>query len=460
MSRVNGRWLLVAILLVALGLRVVNLGGKSLWVDEGFSVTQAMRADTAGLTNVDNSHPPLYYVLLHYWVGRFGNSEATVRLPSLLVSLANVGLLYLLGRLLFNQQVALTAAALLAVSPLDIWYAQEARMYIFITFAGLLMAVGLAWQHELGALLIAVGLGVGLYLDYLVGPLWVIISAVWLVFWWQRGRKIGYLLFWLAASAIGWWAYLPWWPTFRLFLSEIAADRFALERVRLALGLPAFGLGHLLVGLGLAAVGLMVGVLLMQGVIRRPQQGQWLAMAAVILFVVLTVLFPLPRFYGGKRLLVVVWPYIVLLVAWFVEDLTQKRNQPQGKEYKLRQSVLAISLVASLAALFLVAKDDWRGVAAYLEQEAGTSLVWLEPSWNRPVYLYYRPDDPVGANEQRTLAEAAAESTDIWLAAERFPNLPIPSSASEAWLDEHWQLVEAVPFYRLEVRHYAKRGEN
>jgi len=44
--------------------------------------------------------------------------------------------------------------------------------------------------------------------------------------------------------------------------------------------------------------------------------------------------------------------------------------------------------------------------------------------------------------------------TDIWLVAERFPQNEIPSSASEIWLDENLQLVDAVPFYRLEVRHY------
>lgn len=457
-----GRWLII-IFLLALLLRLVNLGGKSLWVDEGFSVTQAMRATTAVFTNVDDSHPPLYYMMLHYWVARFGSSEAAVRLPSVLVSLANLGLLYLLTRSLFNRQVAITAAALLAVAPLDIWYAQEARMYLFITFAGLLIAVGLAWQHELGSLLVVAGLTFGLYIDYLVAPLWVAISAIWLVLWWQRGRAVSYFFFWLMASLVGWWLYRPWWPVFRLFLTGEAASRFALERLRLALGLPELALGHLLVALAVAAVGLMVGVVVLQKVVQQPRYGRWLAFAIISLFVVLTILSPLPRLYGGKRLLVVIWPYAILLVAWFIQDLSQKLKETNGVEGKqdfLWHRLVAVSLVASLITIFLVPKDDWRGVAAYLQQEAaGESLVWLDPVWNRPVYLYYRPDDPVGPNERRTLPEAAEASSDIWLAAERFPGVEPPASAGEAWLDEHWQLVEAVPFYRLELRHYEK-GEN
>ena len=76
----------------------------------------------------------------------WGSSETAVRFPSALMSLINVGLLYGLGSRLANQRVALLAAALLAVSPLNIWYAQEARMYVFIAGAALLYALLLTWD--------------------------------------------------------------------------------------------------------------------------------------------------------------------------------------------------------------------------------------------------------------------------------------------------------------------------
>ncbi|MCS7001252.1 MAG: hypothetical protein NZ518_00235, partial [Dehalococcoidia bacterium] len=60
---------LVALTAVAFGLRVANLGGQSLWYDEGFSVFLARHAvaDIIRLTAGD-IHPPLYYVLLHGWI--------------------------------------------------------------------------------------------------------------------------------------------------------------------------------------------------------------------------------------------------------------------------------------------------------------------------------------------------------------------------------------------------------
>ena len=46
--------------------------------------------------------------------------------------------LYLLGRELYDRRTGLIAAAFGTVSPLLIWYAQEARMYAFVTLFGLL----------------------------------------------------------------------------------------------------------------------------------------------------------------------------------------------------------------------------------------------------------------------------------------------------------------------------------
>jgi hypothetical protein len=45
-------------------------------------------------------------------------------------------------------------------------------------------------------------------------------------------------------------------------------------------------------------------------------------------------------------------------------------------------------------------------------------------------------------------------AAEIWNIAERQPGTPIPNGLIESWLDENRPLLEAIPFYRLEVRHY------
>ena len=129
--------LALLILLLALGLRLYRLDGQSLWYDEGTSVVLAGR-DVAAIVQgaAADIHPPLYYVLLHFWARLFGSSEVAVRLLSAIAGLGVVGAVYLLGRRLFDQQVALVAALLAALSPFLVYYSQEARMYILAALLG------------------------------------------------------------------------------------------------------------------------------------------------------------------------------------------------------------------------------------------------------------------------------------------------------------------------------------
>ena len=128
------QWLLAGlILLLALCLRCYRLDGQSLWADEGNSAALATRS-LATITRdaARDIHPPLYYYLLHCWVRLFGNSEIALRSLSVLSGTALVLVTYLLGRELFNRRVALIAALLAAVSPFQVHYSQETRMYILV----------------------------------------------------------------------------------------------------------------------------------------------------------------------------------------------------------------------------------------------------------------------------------------------------------------------------------------
>ncbi len=128
---------LAAILVLGAGLRFYLLAGQSLWNDEGTSVALVQRSlgeiTRAAAADI---HPPLYYYLLHYWVRLFGISEAGARSLSALLGVALLALAYLWGRRLFGARTGLLAALLLAVSSYQIYYAQEARMYMLLTVLG------------------------------------------------------------------------------------------------------------------------------------------------------------------------------------------------------------------------------------------------------------------------------------------------------------------------------------
>jgi len=125
-------WLVIV---VAFFLRLYHLGYNDLWYDEIITLIKLVHLNFIKVWN-----PPLYYAFLAGWVKIFGFSEFSLRFPSLLFNLACVPLVFLLGKELFNKSTALYASILFALSPFQLWYAQEARVYAFMLFCGLVSA--------------------------------------------------------------------------------------------------------------------------------------------------------------------------------------------------------------------------------------------------------------------------------------------------------------------------------
>jgi mannosyltransferase len=144
--------ILGVIILLALSLRCYRLDGQSLWADEGNSAALAARnLATIARDAARDIHPPLYYYLLHFWVRIFGNSEIAFRSLSALMGTALVFVTYLLGQELFNRRTALIASFLAAISPFQIYYSQETRMYAPAALWGALAVYSFVrWMRSMG----------------------------------------------------------------------------------------------------------------------------------------------------------------------------------------------------------------------------------------------------------------------------------------------------------------------
>jgi mannosyltransferase len=134
LTRLLDQWGILLIFAISFFLRLHDLTRESLWLDEGYSVSLSH----SGLLDIINGtaadvHPPLYYFLLHFWMKLFGDSETAVRMPSVLIGVLSVGMIYLVAKRLFDYQVGLLAALLLAISSFHVQYSQEARMYGLLT---------------------------------------------------------------------------------------------------------------------------------------------------------------------------------------------------------------------------------------------------------------------------------------------------------------------------------------
>ena len=124
-----------AVTLAACILRFYRIGGKSIWLDEAFSVWIAGHSLWEGwqwLIRIDQ-HPPLYYSLLHLWIELFGELQGAVRTLSALFSTLTVPIFYVAGRRLLDRSTAAVAVGILAISPFHVQFAQETRMYALLT---------------------------------------------------------------------------------------------------------------------------------------------------------------------------------------------------------------------------------------------------------------------------------------------------------------------------------------
>lgn len=120
----------IAIILIAAAIRLWGLGDQSVWQDEAYSAVLA-RQDVSTIVQmqVDDSSPPLYYLLLHFWTSSFGDSEFVIRLLSALFGIGLVAAVLFITSSLFNRSAGLWAGGMLAFAPLAVYYSQEARMY-------------------------------------------------------------------------------------------------------------------------------------------------------------------------------------------------------------------------------------------------------------------------------------------------------------------------------------------
>lgn len=127
--------IITLITILALVFRLI-LANQSLWLDEGASwVLSSLSPQALFSASAGDFHPPLYYLLLHYWLPLAANREWLMRLPGILIGTATIPALYsLLTQLQIKKSkskftLAHLAALLLAINPLHIYYSQELRMY-------------------------------------------------------------------------------------------------------------------------------------------------------------------------------------------------------------------------------------------------------------------------------------------------------------------------------------------
>ncbi len=156
-ERLHATLAIVAVLLLAVGVRLYGLGDEDLWLDEihTLTATAAKRAAAEALPHGvilpavtrftdlspgtgaadvwrgmrDDSHPPLFFMLHQGWRRIAGDTEFLTRLPAALFSILSVLPIALMLQTYGHKGAGIAAAAVLAVSFSHIHMAQQCRPY-------------------------------------------------------------------------------------------------------------------------------------------------------------------------------------------------------------------------------------------------------------------------------------------------------------------------------------------
>src|SRR3989338_1495424 len=137
MTKLQVSWKILAIVfLLAFTFRLISID-QSLWLDEATTaraVSTNLFSEIVTKFSPHDFHPPLYYLTLKVWTAIVGVSEPALRFPSVVFSLLTGWVVYLIGKELKNKKTGLYAAIFFLFNPLIVYYSQEARMYMMVTF--------------------------------------------------------------------------------------------------------------------------------------------------------------------------------------------------------------------------------------------------------------------------------------------------------------------------------------
>lgn len=455
-------------------MRGFRLGSQSLWIDEVFTLSSSgVGAPFHPADLLDNIHGPLYSLVLHACSRLLGDSEAALRLPSMLFGVAMVPAMAMLAGAWIGARAVKPAAWLTALSPFLVWYSQEARNYMLLMLCVCMSSIALLRLREqpTGAR-----------------------AAVWLGATWA-GLLSNFSFALLAPLELGWWMMAKTTPARRLFGAAIAAatllvlmspwvwkavqvwdfqrlgsgtesggaaplrGRTTFHPAAYPFALHAFAVGYTLGpplrelrvgnpastlarhGVEIAAVALVFGTLGLAGLAALKRRGRLLEAGLWLIVPALLVSYFAARNFKtfNPRYLAVCMPAFLLVLAAAFADLRRRWAIA---------AALAVALLwgVSLAQHYFVpayGKEDYRGTAALLRARGHDGERLLALGASEPVFYYYRgplaaatvwlgyASDPVRLESK--LAVALAGATGAWLVLSRPEELD-PEGAFASWM--------------------------
>lgn len=462
-----------AITVLAILARIFSLN-KSLRLDEGSSVEIVRGIFLGGHSHTWASfwsvlwnhelNMAFYYVLLRLWM-HFGSGAVYLRLPSVVLGVCSVPLVFILGKRLFDRRVALVAALLLAVHSVHAGFSQEMRAYplfvFWIILSYLLFLRAAEKPTAANWALYALAGSVAVYIHFFA--LFVFPAQYVAVLWLPRRSPA----LWRGLLASAAFIAVTAVPVF-IFVLTKDTDQLAWITSTWA-GVPKTVV--LLAGSSvMVPVAGFLWYLAIRNWRRDLESGSSLAtwhQALVIAWLVvpfaLVLMCGLRRPILSSRFMLFCVPAAVLLAAQGLFGLPQKR----------RRIVLIAACILSFASVvfaYFTPREDWQGAARYvIAQSTAGDVVSVVPEWtHHPFDFYWRrwgradvsraqlPEEP--GELDASLDKMSAAQDRLWLVVSTGSKDARSSAAvielKSALAAHHYRLLASRDFHDVLVETY------
>lgn len=383
----------------AFTLRVAGIWIPQLWYDENFTLILArlpfdrMIAATAG-----DVHPPLWYVIEWMFIRLFPDPGLLpawmLRIPAFAFSMiAFVVFRYVLDELQIPERVKIGALVLMAILPMQIWYAQEARMYSLLELEVLLALLFALRGNFIGLFFASLAM---LYTqNYAAFYLACIAFVVLLLDGWTTRPRLVLLLTSQSISAV---LFLPWVKVMANQMTTINGRYWIQEqsvgdvlntvyKLFWTSSMPSFGLFSALL---VTFMAITVGVL---HLVKSKHPAMWtvliMAFGPLLLAWIASVLWqPILLF----RPLIGIAPFLYIVAAWPMDKLFERGQIKSWREMAIAGALIIPIFVSGLGGYYKNVPDMKSDGAVSPLIDA---LDYVKANWRDGDVIYYTDDGPM-----------------------------------------------------------------
>jgi len=460
----QGRWWagVAGLGLLALVLRLWGMGGESAWWDEYSSLVHLQRGTLWDFLRynrtLDPATLPLYYTLEYFWSRLVGMDTYVMRLPSVVMGLALLPVMYGLGRRCFGEYAGWVAAMCVAVSPIHIFHAQGIRMYVLFTLlAAVSMYTWLAlreerkarwwWGHGVAQLLLSWTHPFAILIPVAQGAAWLLglrregvkayagWCALTLAAWLPVLAYLATVRYWPEDSTAGWFPA----PTFFGVVTDLFADDVIAATYQLRVSPDAWAwlpvLGPMIASarplldgaLGLVLLGVIAVCVALWVRTRRSGDARWGLVPALLVWFVLPVL---ALYVGSLLFRPMMFPRYTVhcsLALYLLAGGALSVIPGRGERVAAAVALGLLLLYQTTLMHPGPQRADYAGVAAAIAAEAkATDVVVVRGELWRDVFAYNAggltlpiigaEDDALSALAARLYLDGAAPGAVVWLA--------------------------------------------